>query len=384
MSLTQLESPFGSYTITRLPQRRRETLQGWDAADEYLLKQLSERLIPETEGGLLVVNDTFGALAVALHRWQPMSWSDSSIAHAATRNNYQANGLTDHCRVIPSTEPLVGLFAVVLLKVPKTLALLEHQLALLRPHLRPDSVIIAAGMVKGVHRSTLALFERYLGPTTTSLAIKKARLILPQQDMARPPLPSPYPTVLALPELGLQLTNHANLFSREQLDIGSRFMLQQFPQLPPASRVVDLGCGNGVLGIMARRQLPLSHITFIDESYMAVAAARLNYGALYGDDEGCFITHDCFPEAMLQSAEQPQGQVDLVLCNPPFHQQNTISGHIAERMMDQSQRLLRRGGELWLVGNRHLNYQQSLQRCFGSAELVAANSKFVVLRAIKR
>ncbi len=385
MSSTQFCTLFGTFQINRLPSRRRETLRGWDAADEYLLNHLFEGEVLPEGARVLVINDQFGALAVSLHPWAPHSWSDSSIAHAATQLNLGINGLSDEVTPIPSTEALAGEYDVVLLKVPKTLALLEHQLALVRPHLHKESRIIAAGMVKGIHRSTLALFERYLGPTTTSLAKKKARLIFPTIDDSIGGHSSPYPTQLELTELGLTLSNHANLFSREQLDIGSRFMLQQYELLPPAGTIVDLGCGNGVLGIMAKRAAPESQLIFIDESYMAVASARENYITAFGDDKGAqFITHDCFPDAMLSQASSENGLVELVLCNPPFHQQNTVSSHIAERMINQSRQMLRPSGELWLVGNRHLNYAQSLKRSFGGVRQVAANRKFVVLRSIRR
>jgi 16S rRNA (guanine1207-N2)-methyltransferase len=45
--------------------------------------------------------------------------------------------------------------------------------------------------------------------------------------------------------------------------------------------------------------------------------------------------------------------MDLILCNPPFHQQNTIGSHIAMRMFKQARQVvLRSGGELWVIGNR--------------------------------
>ena len=41
------------------------------------------------------------------------------------------------------------------------------------------------------------------------------------------------------------------------------------------------------------------------------------------------------------------------------------------------------GGELVIVGNRHLDYQDKLERIFGNCELVTENKKFVILRAVK-
>ena len=75
--------------------------------------------------------------------------------------------------------------------------------------------------------------------------------------------------------------------------------------------------------------------------------------------------------------------MDRVLCNPPFHQQQVVSDHIARQMFRDARRVLREGGELWVVGNRHLGYHKTLKRLFGNATLVASNRKFVILRAVR-
>ena len=53
-------------------------------------------------------------------------------------------------------------------------------------------------------------------------------------------------------------------------------------------------------------------------------------------------------------------------------------------MFTGARRALRPGGELWVVGNRHLGYHVTLRRIFGNSELVASDAKFVVLRAVRR
>jgi 23S rRNA (guanine1835-N2)-methyltransferase len=72
---------------------------------------------------------------------------------------------------------------------------------------------------------------------------------------------------------------------------------------------------------------------------------------------------------------------DLILCNPPFHQQNTVGDQIANSMFKESRKVLRKGGELWVIGNRHLNYHVNLNRLFGAHSVVASNAKFVILKA---
>ncbi|MFE0426511.1 methyltransferase, partial [Streptomyces sp. NPDC058953] len=69
-------------------------------------------------------------------------------------------------------------------------------------------------------------------------------------------------------------------------------------------------------------------------------------------------------------------------CNPPFHSHRATTDTTARRMFTDARRVLRPGGELWVVGNRHLGYHVRLRRIFGDCETVAGHPKFVVLRAV--
>lgn len=106
--------------------------------------------------------------------------------------------------------------------------------------------------------------------------------------------------------------NHANVFSREKLDIGTRFFLEHLMGDRHYGMIVDLSCGNGILGLTAASQHPGSTVTFVDESYMAVQSARESWKAnQLQEDKGRFIANDCLTGF-------PANSADLVLCNPPF------------------------------------------------------------------
>ncbi|MDD5633600.1 MAG: methyltransferase, partial [Methylococcales bacterium] len=273
----------GEFELNRLPKRPLELLRAWDAADEYLLNTLAEDLKPLADARILIFNDSFGALAVALSSFKPQAVSDSYLSQQATRLNLIANGLPEHnVKLINSLESLNGQFDVVLIKVPKTLALLEDQLIRLRPHLLPSTQIIVAGMVKNLPPSIWKMLERLVGSTSTGLAKKKARLIFvsPDPDLVVPD--SPYPVCYQLEETDYLISNHANVFSRESLDIGTRFFLQHLPVIKGACDIIDLGCGNGLLGLIAAERHPRATIHFVDESFMAVASAKENFYCAFG------------------------------------------------------------------------------------------------------
>ena len=216
-----------------------------------------------------------------------------------------------------------------------------------------------------------------LGSVEVGPVQKKALLfrVTPQPQL--PPPPAPDEMLLSLPEYDLQIGGGPNVFAREKIDGGALFFLSQFSQLLEANRIADLGCGNGVLGLVAKRLQTNATICFFDESYQAIAAAEENYrrnGLSSLGPEARFSLDDGFSHY----AGEP---FDLILCNPPFHQQHTIGDQIAWQMFTQSKRHLRPGGALWVVGNRHLNYHIKLKRLFGNYRQIAANPQFVVLAA---
>ena len=238
-----LHCPHGDFTLGRYPERaparsgapespaRIDPLRAWDAADEFLLREAAQ--LP-ADARIAVVNDSWGALATALADRSPISISDSVVARRSAQANLAANGRGEG-RLLPLVaildaelgEPRLD---AVLIKVPKTLALLELELAVLLPVIGPGTVVRAAGMTKDVHSSTIAAFEAWIGPTTTSHAIRKARLIRAEFAalLARPPRPAPARIQVgdAEPVVGSSvLINYPGVFAAQHLDAGARLLL---------------------------------------------------------------------------------------------------------------------------------------------------------------
>ena len=382
-SLTLLDR---NLQLVRYPQElQHPSWQAWDAADEYIIEYVEQNFQDVKNQSVSIYNDDFGALACWFADLKPTWVSDSFVAKQSCLVNLQQNNIPiESVKFYDSVTQIDSPAEVVLLKIPKTTALLEQQLIDLQARVSPSTTVIAAGKANLIQKSTLALFEKYLGTTTTSLAKKKARLVFCQPAGVKSDS-SPYPTIWYTDKPRFKISNLANVFARQQLDIGARFMLEHLSKLANMDNktVIDLGCGNGVLGIYILNQNKQTKVVFVDESYMAVASAKQNVLVNVAEKEhqSDFIVNNCLDDFTKKSKFT---EVDIVLCNPPFHQQNAITDHIAWQMFKDAKSVLQDGGQLVVVGNRHLDYPNKLKRLFGNATTVATNQKFSILSATKR
>lgn len=362
------------------------SLQAWDAADEYLYQQL----VSDTNSTLsrvLVFNDNFGAIAnfllaqstcnELLIDWQ----SDSHVARLACQQNLAHNHLNAQSvqfyssLEFPEQQP-----DLIVMRLPRNLGYFEWQLATLATRYPGTPLLIGAKMTECIP-SVHQLIDKYASNQQRSLAKKKARLLFAEFAPQAPKaaqlrLAQSDQDWLAVPEFQLQLRALPNVFANRQLDIGARALLPHVPKDLAGKVVVDLGCGNGILGLRALQLNPNAKLQFVDESYQAIAAVQAALTQQFSAANTNTIVSDCLSDFAADS-------VDMVICNPPFHQGNTVTDHIALQMLNDAKRVLKTGGQLLLVGNRHLNYHIQIKQLFGNCSNLSRDTKFVVLTATK-
>lgn len=364
-----LKNPFGAdLPLHRYPERKHELLQAWDAADELLLDHVAT-LAP---GGkkILILGDSFGAISAALAEFHPTTYVDSYLGARGMAINTQGK-----LKPLSRLKDLTGAYDLIFIRIPKNMSFFEDELAHVSRLAKPGALLVAGYMVKHQANSAFDLIAKYFGETTTSLARKKARLIF--ATFARSAVDSPYPLSVPMEGFPEPFVNHSNVFSREKLDIGTRFFLEHLPK-DDFKAILDLGCGNGAIGIGAKLRSPAAKVTFTDESQMAVLSAEENFGRCFpgAAGDGTFL----WTNGIENGADE---SFDLVLCNPPFHQGNAVGDFVAREMFKSAHRVLRPGGLLRIIGNSHLLYGEELRHGFGNAALVAKNAKFTVIDSRK-
>lgn len=355
---------FAELPLQRVPPDAQ--LQAWNAADELLLARLSDT---SELSDILIVNDSFGALAAALHHCVGAWWSDSAMSRQALQTNLTNQGLALP-ELIDQPEQLPASLTTVVIVVPKSVALFDWQLGQIASRLSALGKVYALGMVKHLSDGHQKAMQRWFGDVQPGRAVKKARCIeLTQPLEAQPVQPTRYQT----PQ-GLKLICQPGCFSAQRPDPGALAFLEVFDQLPAVDRVLDLGCGNGILALSYLQQHAHSRAIAVDESAQAIASARASAQANDMVHRLEWLHHNGLDQRSLDP-------IPLMLCNPPFHQETSLTDAIAEQLIQDAVRTLSAEGELWLVGNRHLGYHHRLRRYFKNVSVQSSHPKFVVLRA---
>tara|TARA_R110001592_G_scaffold291131_1_gene560399 strand:- start:32074 stop:33213 length:1140 start_codon:yes stop_codon:yes gene_type:complete len=365
-----------TYSLQRYPHKNNDDLRAWDAADIYLLNTLTE--LDTDLSNICIINDNFGALSLPLIQHKPIFYSDSWLSREAIYKNIELNSVDKSLRFLTQIEALQdepNTTSIIIGRVPKSKNHLAYLLQQLNQWAQPGCKLLLAGMDKHLSKGQYDLVETYFGPSRFYPGVKKARIweASVDKDLISKALPK---NMISLPEFELSLSNQPNVFSQDKLDIGTRFLLENLPKLPQKTAVADLACGNGTLGLAYLRLHPESQMLFTDESFQAIQSCEENWKTNLPETKVTIRVDDGLKQSK-------PSELDLVLCNPPFHQQHILGTDIAFSLFKDAFRALKKGGEFWLVANRHLTYPTTLKKLFGNCSTEASNQKFVILKAVK-
>lgn len=170
-----------------------------------------------------------------------------------------------------------------------------------------------------------------------------------------------------LGDVRAELWDLPGVFSRGELDAGTRMLLEHAPSLR-GDDLLDLGSGIGTIGIVRALQSPTARVTLVDHDYYAICAARRNVEALGLTDRVSVVFGDL---------ESVRGRrFDSVLTNPPFHQGSEVSTSTTFRWIANFKDVLRPGGDLSLVANRFLAYADPLDKAFRQVRVLHEDGKF--------
>jgi 16S rRNA (guanine1207-N2)-methyltransferase len=358
---------------------------GWEgvsAAQELLAAHAA----PVEGSRVYLLGCGHGALAAALWRGQPtvaLALSDANgVALAMAERTLSANGaagaqVTWAIGVAPEQ---LGAFDLVLIETPQSRQLARRWLVEAHQLLREGGRLLVAGPndqgIQSIIGDAAALFDgasqlAYGGRSRVAQATRSGAAAAPWADEPGIAPGSWYELEAAVAGEQLTLRSLPGIFSYNRLDEGTRLLLEHLPDVNGA-RVLDIGCGYGVIGVLAARR-GAAAVDMVDVSTLAVAAARANIAEHHLRSANALVS-----DGLLAVARR---RYDIALSNPPFHVGKGVDYDIGQVLVEQARDVLDADGRLALVANRFIRYDRVLRRFFMRVDTLAQTKSYHVLLA---
>lgn len=272
--------------------------------------------------------------------------------------------------------PVGGPFDVVFLRLAKAKDEQEMNAHAALSVLVPGGrLILCGGNEEGI-RSTITLLETLCGSVETLSTRGHGRIVSARRPDAVGALRGElvrWRRVMSMPIGGAtrDWVTYPGVFSADHLDEGSRLMLTALPRLGASARVLDYGCGSGVIAAAMRAQLPGAHLELLDADSVALLAAAENVAGA---------------RTILGTALVAAGPVryDAILSNPPLHIGLAEDHRALEALIADAPKILRRGGFLQLVVQRRVPLGVMLGKHLGEPVVVTEDASYRVWRATTR
>ncbi|MBW2416442.1 MAG: methyltransferase [Deltaproteobacteria bacterium] len=169
----------------------------------------------------------------------------------------------------------------------------------------------------------------------------------------------------------LEFETSPGVFSPRAVDRGTLAMLSQVV-LAPSDRVLDLGCGYGVVGVWAAKQIGEDRVVMLDSDTEAVRLARAN--APRNGVPGVTIVQST------GFRDTRETGFDWILCNPPYHDDFSVPKEWIHKGFNR----LERGGRMVFVTKRRTWYENKLVAIFGGTRVDEVDGYFVLTSEKRR
>lgn len=175
----------------------------------------------------------------------------------------------------------------------------------------------------------------------------------------------------ATPQIVSEFVTAPGVFSADGIDPASDLLGHALPA-KLGKRVVDLGAGWGYLAAQVLKSSTVERLDLVEADALALVCARQNVS----DPRARFHWADATNWA-------PEERVDTVVMNPPFHMGRTADPSLGRAFVTAAARMLTPSGQLWLVANRHLPYERTLDECFAKVEDAGGDNRFKIFHAAR-
>jgi 16S rRNA (guanine1207-N2)-methyltransferase len=162
----------------------------------------------------------------------------------------------------------------------------------------------------------------------------------------------------------IQLKTVERLFSPKSIDRGTLAMLSVL-NLKDDDKVLDLGCGYGIVGIYVAKVIGTKNVVMTDIDGIAVELAKEN-AVLNGVSQVMVMQGDAY-----ECIED--NDFTVILANPPYHTDFSVPKKFIEKGFNR----LRIGGKMYMVTKRKEWYKNKLISIFGGVKIYIIDSYYV-------
>jgi 16S rRNA (guanine1207-N2)-methyltransferase len=341
---------------------------------------------------ILIFGTHLGTLPVFILRLLPESHLTITDCDATalelTRQTLGANainlGSVDILSIIDLLPKWENSQDAVLMLIPKGRALTRRWLVQAFHVLKPGGHLYLAGSnrlgIQSLTRDAAQLFG-----AGTVLGYKKGNRVVEFSRQAAHPAPPAWASAPGIAphtwvEFAVTVSDHSltvcslpGIFSHDHLDEGTTLLLDNI-RIPAGARVLDVGCGYGIIGLSAAI-MGAGLVHLVDSNLLAIAACRRTL-ALNGIENVAVFSGDLLDPVR-------GNKYDLILSNPPFHAGQAVDYQIARAMIGGSHQALNPSGQLVIVANRFIRYDRLIKEIYGNGSILAESGKFHLLSGLK-
>lgn len=169
-------------------------------------------------------------------------------------------------------------------------------------------------------------------------------------------------------------TSDRGVFSKNEIDAGSRYLIEQFQAPPIEGDFLDLGCGYGPIGIALARTYKYREVLLSDVNERALSLAEQNKRQ-NGIENISIIKSDGLEEVKSRS-------FSAIITNPPIR----AGKRVVYTMFHDALSTLKKGGQLWVVIRKKQgapSAERELAKLFNNVTVVGRNKGFFILRSTK-
>ncbi len=260
---------------------------------------------------------------------------------------------------------------MVLLYWPKAKAEAQYLLAMLMDKLGTETELAAVGETRSGIKSIEKMFAPY-GPINKYDSARRCAFYWGQcQNKAEPfQLNDWYKSFdVTINQQSFTVKSLPGVFSYGELDQGTLLLLKTLP--PLAGKVLDFGCGAGVIGTYLALQNPQASLDMCDINAFALASSRATLAANQVDAK--VFASDIYSDT--------DRDYDTIVSNPPFHSGLETHYQAAETLLGQAPSYLNDQGQMWIVANSFLQYPPIIKEAFGACQTVDKNRQFAIYHA---